>query len=201
MRINTLISLCAGALASLAFCGQAAAATELYYTSSPQSWVGGGETVSVTPADGFDFVASRNFDNGVSFSIDDFASNPDFQETRWWYLDFAAPFSAPLTVGSYQGATRFPFQEDDEPGLSFTGNGRGDNTLTGWFNVLEVAYAPDGSVLFFAADFMQYDEGFQAWWNLGSIRYNSDIPAIPEPGTLALFGLGAAAIAARVRRR
>lgn len=184
---------------------QVFAATALYYTSSPQSWVGHGETVLVTPDQGFEFKASRNFDNGVSFAINDFSTNPNFQTTRWWYLDFAAPNDAPLGVGTYLHATRFPFQALDAPGLSFSGNGRGDNMLTGNFSVLEAVYAQDGAVLSFAADFLQYDEGFKSWWNIGAVRYNSSvaIPAVPEASTSALLvvGLAFAILTFMARRR
>lgn len=165
----------------------AAPVTAFYYTSSPSSWVGQGETVTVTPTDGFAFNVNRNFDNGVSFAINDFLTNPDFQKTRWWYLDFAAPFNALLTVGYYDHATRWPFQDAEDPGLSFSGNGRGNNMLTGFFEVLEAVYDVDGTVLKFAADFTQFDEGFESWWNKGSIRFNSTIPLpaseVPEPAT------------------
>lgn len=173
---------------------QALSTTALYYTSSPESWVGHGETVLVTPDQGFEFTATQNFDNGVSFAVNDFSTNPDYWATHWWYLDFAAPNMDPLTVGTYLGATRFPFQSLGEPGLNFSGNGRGNNTLTGQFSVLEANYALDGSILSFAADFKQYDEAFESWWNVGSIRYNSSIPIspVPEPSTLALLFAGVA---------
>lgn len=181
------------------------AVTALYYTSSVESWVGGGETVLVTPSEGFEFIVSRNFGSGVSFAINDFNSNPDFQSERWWFLDFAAPNGAPLTVGAYQDATRFPFQSASVPGLDFSGNGRGNNTLTGAFSVLEAIFAGDGTVLSFAADFVQYDEGFQNWWNVGAIRYNSsvDLPALPEPSTpvLLLIGLALCTLVSAARRR
>lgn len=198
------------ALISVALAGfgaNAAPITAFYYTSSPQSWVGHGETVTVTPAEGFEFMAQPNFANGVSFAINDFLTNPDFQKTRWWYLDFVAPFSALLTVGFYDHATRFPFQDAENPALDFSGNGRGNNMLTGFFEVLEAVYAADGSVLRFAADFTQFDEGFADWWNRGSIRFNSDIPLIvsevPEPSTglVLVAALLAAATVGQRRRR
>ncbi|MBL8483972.1 MAG: PEP-CTERM sorting domain-containing protein [Rhodocyclaceae bacterium] len=187
----------------LCFTVEVKAATEFFYTSSPQSWVGAGQTVTVTPLNGFSFTPSRNFDNGVSFSINDFNTNPNFWEQRWWYLDFSAPFDAPLAVGIYQGATRWPFQAATEPGLDFSGNGRGNNTLTGSYNVLEVAYGASGAVESFAADFIQYDEGFQSWWNVGSIRFNSDVPitGVPEPSAPLLLSFGVAAVVAIARRR
>lgn len=168
--------------------------TALFYSSGEQSWVGGGETVQVTPDDGFSITANLNHAAGVSFSINDFSSN-NFWDSRWWYLDFAAPAAAQLQVGSYQNATRFPFQSPTAAGLSFSGNGRGDNTLTGNFEVLQADYAADGSILAFAANFIQYDEGITSWWNIGGIRYNSDVAigsttAVPEPSSLMLLAMG-----------
>jgi hypothetical protein len=190
-----------GALALTAFIPLSAfSATSLNYTSSPSSWVGGGQTVEVDPSMGFAFNVQRNFDHGVSFAINDFASNPDFQATRWWYLDFAAPLGATLAPGVYDGATRFPFQGANA-GLSFDGNGRGDNQLTGSFDVLSVAYDAAGNVLSFDATFTQFDENDPAWWNTGEIRYN--VASVPEPTTYALLcaGLILVGLMARSRRR
>jgi len=173
----------------ITFSAVADADTVLYYISSPFSWVGGGETVTVTRADGFGFFASRNYDQGVSFYINDFATNPDPQSERWWSIDFAAPYNVPLQLGHYADATRFPFQDPPYPGLNFSGNGRGNNTLLGYFDVYETLYGVHDEVLSFAADFVQYDEGFEDAWNRGSIRYNSSIP-IPEPSTLLLISFG-----------
>lgn len=193
-RVGVVVSMAGVSLGSLA-------ATEFYYTSSPASWVGQGETVSVSPDLGFEFIVSRNFDNGISFSIRNDASGP--AQSSWWYLDFAAPSGVPLSVGSYLGATRWPFQDAEKPGLSFSGNGRGNNRLTGMFNVLEVEYSPAGEVASFAADFLQYDEGIESWWNQGSIRYNSDIAisVVPEPASHAVFAMGLIALFALQRRR
>jgi hypothetical protein len=66
--------------------------------------------------------------------------------------------------------------------MAFTGPGRANNTLTGYFNVLQAVYT-NGQPAAFAVDFLQYDEGNLTWWNRGSIRYNSDIPA---PGPLPI---------------
>ncbi len=158
------------------------AATSFSYISSPYSWVGLGEAVTVREEDGFAFTASPS-SIGLSFAINDFDSNPDPWSARWWTLDLYAAADQPLSIGSYTGAVRFPFNEPGTPGLSFTGNGRGNNTLTGSFQVLDATVADDGTLLSFAADFVQYDEGWQNWWNKGSIRFNSDLPILltPEP--------------------
>ena len=177
--------------------------TAFSYTSSPIAWVGAGQTVTVTPLEGFDFSIS-NSQSGVSFFINDFSNNPDFWSTRWWSLDFAAPAGQPLQVGHYSDATRFPFNASTEPGLSFTGNGRGDNQLTGFFDILDLTFASDGSVQSFAANFTQYDEGFTESWNEGMIRYNSEIPLaadVPEPASLILVSTALLALVATKGKR
>jgi hypothetical protein len=173
--------------------------TALYVTSSPESWVGGGATFLVTPADGFEFSYYRSFDYSISFAVNDFQTNPDSWSTRWWYLDIAAPLWKSPQVGSYPCARRYPFQGYREPGLSFMGNGRGNNVLTGSFEVLEATYAADDSILALAFDFIQFDEGIASWWNVGSFRYNSTVPltssfqvpvpeyCLPEPSSCGLL--------------
>jgi hypothetical protein len=65
--------------------------------------------------------------------------------------------------------------------MNFTSPGRGDNMLTGWFNVLQADYDQTGQIAAFAVDFVQYDETTVTRWNQGSIRFNSDIPAPGPP--------------------
>jgi hypothetical protein len=170
---------CALALPLTGSLQPAQAATLLSFLSSPYSWVGGGETISAGPANGFEIGVQ-----GDPFTMLDFRViepwTPD--GWRWWYLRLAAPEGASLSVGSYANATRWPFQETTAPGLDFSGNGRGNNRLTGSFNILESNVADDGT-LSFAVDFLQYDEEITNWWVKGAIRYNSDVPVnlTPEP--------------------
>ena len=83
--------------------------TSLALNSDPGDFVGGGQSLFLTPADGT-FNATTNFDSGVSVSL--------FGPTHFWFLDFAATGHVPLTVGTYTGATRFPFQAFSEPGTA-----------------------------------------------------------------------------------
>jgi len=64
----------------------------------------------------------------------------------------------PLRVGTYDGATRWPFQRDSDPGLDISGEGRGCNTLTGRFVVREADFTASGQVRQFWATFEQHCE-------------------------------------------
>jgi hypothetical protein len=157
----------------------AQAATLLSFLSSPYSWVGGGETVSAGPANGFEIGVQGDPFTMLEFRVIE-PWTPD--GWRWWYLRLEAPESTNLSVGSYANATRWPFQETTAPGLDFSGNGRGNNRLTGSFNILESNVADDGTFSF-AVDFLQYDEESTNAWIKGAIRYNSEVPVnlTPEP--------------------
>lgn len=167
----------------------------VYLNAEPGSWVGGGigaeEVLWTHGIEGL-FSISRNFNQGVNVSFDD---------GNYWSFNFAAPTYDPITntndgnklsVDFYDNATRFPFNSPTRPGLAFSGNGRGNNTLGGWFNVLEVDYAPDDSVLAFAVDFRQFDESEDMTGpsTYGSLRINSSIPINPVPIPAAWILLG-----------
>jgi hypothetical protein len=124
----------------------AKAATIFSYISSPYSTVGGGESAVVGPADGFE-ITPYNYDNKtIFFAINDFQTNPNPWQSRWWYLNLTAPTDAQLTVGVYSNAARFP-DEGSSGGLDFYGNGRGNNSLTGSFTIWEFSHAEDGTLL------------------------------------------------------
>jgi hypothetical protein len=124
------------------------------------------------------FTVSTNFNKGASVTFDD-GNN--------WSFDFAAPkFNSEtneesgnlLEVKFYDEATRFPFNSPTKPGMSFSGNGRGNNKLGGSFNVLEIEYDDDNEILKLAVDFRQYDENEDATGpsTFGSLRINSTLP-------------------------
>lgn len=122
----------------------------------------GFQTLFFTPADG-SFSASTNFDNGVSVFF--------FSPTHFWNLDFAAANDQQLTVGTYTGATRFPFQAPTEPGFDVFGDGAGCNMLTGTFTVLEAVYDSNG-VVSFDATFQQFCDASLTPLT-GEIRFNA----------------------------
>jgi hypothetical protein len=156
-----------------------------------------------TEAGGFTFAATHENAKSVEIWVQgDVYGN--------WIMHFAAPGSGsspdgpPLSVGNYPIATRWPFHDFLSPGsagLSFLGQGRGPNLLTGSFVVREFVPGNNGAVEAFAADFIQFDEGASADWNRGSIRISSTVPLVPEPTGLALLGSAATALAMMARRR
>jgi hypothetical protein len=67
-----------------------------------------------------------------------------------------------------------------------SGDGRGCNTLTGTFNVLQVQYGPNNTVTAFDATFEQHCEGAAAALK-GEVRYNASVPLyLSAPATLQL---------------
>jgi hypothetical protein len=180
LRISLVLSL------FLNFAGSALGqGTMFFFTSTPQSTIGQGETVTASSTNGFTITAERNSHNGVSIVI--------VSETRYWFLDFAAPGDAPLVVGQYNNATLWPNPSGGSPMMSFSGEGRVNATsITGNFNVLAIDYGPGNVINRFDADFLQNDGGDPAQANQGMIRF--DINPVPEPGTISILFAGVIAL-------
>jgi hypothetical protein len=138
--------------------------TLLSMYGQPGDYISQGGFFLATIADGA-FTTARNFDNGVSVSLN---------AGDHWSLDFAAPGNVTLTAGDYENAQRFPFQAAGLPGLSVYGAGRGCNTLTGRFLVKKAVYTLTGAVQRFSADFEQHCEGAPPGL-FGSVRINSTL--------------------------
>jgi len=83
-------------------------------------------------------------------------------EGGFWRMTLSAPLGQSLAPGVYEGAARWPFQSPGQPGLDVSGDGRGCNTLTGRFEVIEAVYGPAGYVERFHATFEQHCEGAAA---------------------------------------
>ena len=198
-----LMSAASGSTASIATSGS------VFLHADPGSYVGGGiGAPEVTWTHGVEgiFFVNRNFDKGISVSFDD---------GNFWSFDFAAPTYNPITntndgndlvIKFYNHATRFPFNSPTRPGLSFDGNGRGNNTLGGWFDVLEASFSPSGDVQAFAVDFRQFDESESMTGpsTYGSLRINSakplnltDLHPVPIPAAGWLLASGLIVIARR----
>jgi hypothetical protein len=158
--------------------------TVFYFSSSTGDYIGAGQQVRLTPDQVNWSVQSNPSSSVVSFSMTNFNSGATF-----WYLDFAAPNNAQLVPGTYLNAVRYPFQSASQSGLSLDGDGRGCNTLTGQFTVLEAVYS-GSNVVSFAADFIQHCEGGRPATH-GGIRYNSSVTN-PPPGVTTISPLSVA---------
>lgn len=79
----------------------------------------------------------------------------DDGQGSWWDLQFSTKeLGRPIQAQVYQGAQRYPFEDEGHPGLSVSGDGRGCNRLCGRFEIHELEV--DGPTLQrFAATFEQ----------------------------------------------
>jgi hypothetical protein len=121
-----------------------------------------------------------------------------------WLMQFTAPrYDArdgsydgqPLQIGLYDNVSGDWRDDPNRAGMLISSPLGSVIEWSGWFRVLDIAYAANGDLSRFAVDFMQYDTLNQSGPSLsGSLRYNSAIALVevPEPGTLVLVlaGLG-----------
>jgi putative cell wall-binding protein len=107
-----------------------------------------------------------------------------------WNGDFQAMNTiSSLQPGYYPGLARYPFHDPSKGGLSWYGQGRGSNGLTGWFAIDKVTYT--GGVLT-AIDlrFEQHSEGGvpalhgAIHWTASDPTPPAAGPVVPIPGTL-----------------
>lgn len=138
----------------------------LYIHSETGDWVGQGQERLFTSADGALGGALRGSRFGGAVYL----------ASTTWSVGLAAPEGQPLVVGSYTGAARLAFQPAGSSGLEVTGEGHGCNTLTGQFDVTQVAFSSLGEITVFDATFEQHCEGL-APALYGRIRIESPAPA------------------------
>ena len=91
--------------------------TYFKFTSTPGSWVGHGYlNYSISPASGWVFTGFGSANQGfVQLSADDPRPVRDIELLLGPAPE--APNGGPLVPGFYSGATRYPFNDFDEPGL------------------------------------------------------------------------------------
>jgi hypothetical protein len=142
-------------------------------TSDEGDYIGQGQTWSYDSGAG-DVFGVTTTAGTVEGSVQ--AANGD-----WWHMRFAAPFGETLTTGTYDGATRYPFQDPSVPGLDVFGDGRGCNTLNGSFTVTQIAFDDAGAVKSFDADFEQHCEGAEP-----ALRGHVHLVAAPPPPPLTI---------------
>lgn len=142
--------------------------TYIFFDSEAGDYIGAGITQTLDENDGVFSITENNEYANISFNGEDS-----------WSLDFAALSGSTLTVGAYENATRWPFQDAAEPGLNVSGAGRGCNTLTGRFDVIQIGHDATGAIDSFAANFEQHCSGNVAAL-FGEVRINYLNPSIPS---------------------
>jgi hypothetical protein len=144
------------------------------FSGDPGDYITGGQSYLYSTDNGDQISTSASTD-GSHVAVNISGYNGD-----WWYLDFDAPGTAPLVAGTYDNATRYPFNGAGA-GLSLYGNGHGCNTLTGTFTILNAMFGPNGYVQTFDATFEQHCEGWEA-----AARGEVHIANPPPPAQLDL---------------
>ncbi len=158
--------------------------TSLLMNSESGNYVGQGKSYSFTSATGT-FGISRAYptnpssNNAIRVSYSDSAS-----VSKWWDLSFMAPSNSPFIAGTtYTNATRFPFQAYSVAGLDVSGEGRGNNTLTGQFTINQIIYGSGDAILSLDANFDQRGAGDTGLLR-GRIQYNNAALDNQRPGVL-----------------
>lgn len=147
--------------------------TAINLSSDPGDYIGGGRDYSYSQADSIITLTVA----GAYLSI-------QIQGDELWTGDFLLPDSlTQLEVGTYSNLTRYPFHDASVGGLSWSGEGRGCNTLTGSITIENVTY--DGDALTsIDLQFEQYCEG-GTFALRGDIHWHVDDATAP-PGPAAV---------------
>lgn len=125
--------------------------TFLRYASTPGDWIGQGFTARYGLADGTWRASLSDDREMIEIRFDGGAAT-------WWSLNLAAPEGDSLAVGTYENAARWPFQETQQPGLDFSGSGRGCNELSGRFVIHDLAIDHAGELHRLHVTFRQHCE-------------------------------------------
>lgn len=144
----------------------------VYLESASGDYVGAGRTYNYTQANSILRVTPSGALIGVSVAGDQ----------RWDGSFIGMQGLSQLAVGYYPGLTRYPFHNPVLGGMSWSGDGRGCNTLTGWFVIDKITY--NGSVMTeLEMRFQQHCEGGSNPLR-GQIRWTSTDNVQP-PGPLS----------------
>ncbi len=137
--------------------------------SDAGDYIGGGQSYAYSQADAVITVAASGGHLSIGISGD-----------QGWSGDFQMPSALnQLQPGNYTDLQRYPFHDPAKGGLSWYGEGRGCNTLSGWFAIDSVTYK-NGSLTSIALRFEQHCEGGTTALH-GTIHWRSDDTTRP-PG-------------------
>jgi len=127
----------------------------LTLTSAAGDPVGQGRSAEYTLSDGNWMVDADAERNVVTVQVSG--------EVWTWSLTFSAPSGERLRTGSYAGAVRYPPNSLSEPTLYVHGTSAPScHTISGRFEILDIAWSPSGSIRRLHATFEQYCNGQSA---------------------------------------
>lgn len=141
----------------------------VYLESDAGDYIGRGRTYLYTPLTA-----------GLNLTLNDGYLRVHVDGDQWWYGDFQAMAGvSPLQAGYYPRLQHYPFHDPARGGLSWEGDGRGCNTLTGWFAVDNISI---GAGVLKAVD-IRFEQHCEGWSQAlrGKIHWRSDDPTTP-PG-------------------
>ena len=151
--------------------------TSVWFRSANGDYIGQGATASYVPPSAT--ITARGDAGYATVSVDDPATGD------WWTAQFAAPPGETLKPGTYNNAVRAAFREAGQPGLSFTGSGRGCNTSLGEFTVHSIGTAPDGTIASLDVSFIQHCEDHPEALT-GRARFQAGPASSPVASTTSL---------------
>ena len=118
-------------------------------TSETGDFVGAGESYVYSKADSV-----------LTVTVEDARLTVDIDGDEWWTGEFQLPDALlQLEAGTYPNLTRYPFHDAIVGGLSWTGEGRGCNTLDGSITIDSVVYDAGAAMTDINLSFEQYCEG------------------------------------------
>ena len=166
------------AAAALPAAASAAGANGVVMYSESGDYIGGGQNR---------VFHSGNAQIGVSGStayLTVSVSGGNFGDS--YSMDFAAPPGETLAPGVYDKAQRAAFREQTRPGIDIGGDGRGCNTISGRFEVKDIAVRSDGVLERLWIVYEQHCEGGTPAL-FGEVRLGigtGDSPAFTAPGVV-----------------
>lgn len=133
----------------------------IYLQSMLGDYIGGGQTRTFTDSNSVLSVSS----NGAKLTV-------GVSNGSWYNGDFVGMNTlSQLEPGYYGDLQRWPFHNPVKGGMSWSGDGRGCNTLTGWFVIDKITYL-QGSLTEVDMRFEQHCEGGAPALR-GRIRWNA----------------------------
>jgi hypothetical protein len=150
-------------------------ASYMLIIGSEESYVAEGESWPLNDQDGEFILSTKPYEEASKTRS--FIS-VDYQGLDSWGLKVEAPTGTNLAIGKYEGATRYPFQNEDVAGLSFSGQHRGCNSSFSDFEIYEIEFDSDMNLTKLALDFDHACEQSTRERLQGTVRINSDYPMV-----------------------